>query len=997
MADSLNTSFGWTASLHGASQTGPNQDQSTVQYDTADRPQTVASPYGASTVYKYSTTAPQITATTNNHFVETTLDGLGRVAQIQRGDNVGVQSSVEVTYDAVGALPGGRVVRRSAPHTATGTVYWKIFTYDTLGRTLSRRRPDGHSTSTYAYAGNTTTVTDPTGKWKTFTTDAYGQLVQVQEPTPNSGSEPNHITTYSFDVFGHLTRAQMSRTVGGVVKTQTRSWVYDPVTLRLASQTSPEAGTLTYTYNSEGTLATVTDANSHRKVFTYDSYGRITQIARGTVSGSTFTEDTTQRTNYAYSGANGGFSSATAGRVSQITYAGPHGLAFKEWYSYHKAGAIIAKRMGVSGTPFGSSALNLDADYTYDTEGNASSIQYPNSQFNSDNSTVGGPLYKYTYDTMERLQNMTDAANTAWVSGAQYGPSNELLSFTANTFSETRTYNTNVELIELVSGSNVHDKYNYSGTQDNGQILSQTDVVSGEVTSYQYDTLQRLTSASATGDASGAWSQNFSFDGFGNLGQITGTNAPSLSVAVDPGTNRLASGASYDANGNMTGYAGASYSYDIENRIVRANPSGGGSVLYGYDSTNHRVYKAAYNGTSYSAEEIYFYGVEGHKYGTWQINPTGGVLLKTSVTKQWFGNRLVSPQDRLDSRGKYFPFGQERTDITPANAANDQEKFASYTRDGATGLDYADQRYYNNMLGRFMRPDPFGGSAQPAIPQSWNRYAYVGNDPANNFDPEGLDDGGYNYYDVFGSGQTSSSGGGGGLASYSPYLSIDYAGFSGAVAAGGQDLGYQTVLASTDSATGATLISSGQVNPTTTVTVTPNGAVFGDPSISTSGQQAVYQIGSNVATFPTDLALFAAGSAAGPVIDAAAGALSGGAAFVGANQGLTNAASAPTSALQAIATTPEGILLPGGSLIGSEGSQATIREIQGGFVEAQSLFNQLSAGGTPVQNGYPGTMVSLSNGGYVGLRTAMSNSPGTAATIDVNIPGIPIEKIKFNP
>jgi hypothetical protein len=45
----------------------------------------------------------------------------------------------------------------------------------------------------------------------------------------------------------------------------------------------------------------------------------------------------------------------------------------------------------------------------------------------------------------------------------------------------------------------------------------------------------------------------------------------------------------------------------------------------------------------------------------------------------------------------------------------------------------------------------------------------------------------------------------------------------------------------------------------------------------------------------------------------------------------------------------------------------------------------------------PGTWVDLPNGGGVGLRTDMTRSPGTAATIDVNIPNIQIDKIKFNP
>jgi hypothetical protein len=47
---------------------------------------------------------------------------------------------------------------------------------------------------------------------------------------------------------------------------------------------------------------------------------------------------------------------------------------------------------------------------------------------------------------------------------------------------------------------------------------------------------------------------------------------------------------------------------------------------------------------------------------------------------------------------------------------------------------------------------------------------------------------------------------------------------------------------------------------------------------------------------------------------------------------------------------------------------------------------------------YPGTLVTLPGGGTIGLRTAMTKSPGTIATIDVNVPGvIGISKIKFNP
>jgi len=47
-------------------------------------------------------------------------------------------------------------------------------------------------------------------------------------------------------------------------------------------------------------------------------------------------------------------------------------------------------------------------------------------------------------------------------------------------------------------------------------------------------------------------------------------------------------------------------------------------------------------------------------------------------------------------------------------------------------------RYYGNSMGRFLTPDPYGGSAKLGRPNSWNRYAYVENDPVNKNDPSGL-------------------------------------------------------------------------------------------------------------------------------------------------------------------------------------------------------------------------------------------------------------------
>ena len=77
-------------------------------------------------------------------------------------------------------------------------------------------------------------------------------------------------------------------------------------------------------------------------------------------------------------------------------------------------------------------------------------------------------------------------------------------------------------------------------------------------------------------------------------------------------------------------------------------------------------------------------------------------------------------------QGKYFPYGQER----PSATTDGKEKFATYFRDSETGLDYADQRYHQVGMGRFMTPDPYMASGGPNDPGSWNRYAYAEGDPA---------------------------------------------------------------------------------------------------------------------------------------------------------------------------------------------------------------------------------------------------------------------------
>ena len=162
---------------------------------------------------------------------------------------------------------------------------------------------------------------------------------------------------------------------------------------------------------------------------------------------------------------------------------------------------------------------------------------------------------------------------------------------------EAKGFNANGQLTSMAwSGSSSPVtgslQYGYSATQNNGQIAQVVDSISGETIVYQYDSLKRLTSAASvpnTGSPVAAWTQTFQYDGFGNqTAQVL--NGTTTALPVNAATNQL-SGASYDANGNMTSGVGATFTFDVGNRILSAAEVSGGVEYYGYAPDNKRIYK----------------------------------------------------------------------------------------------------------------------------------------------------------------------------------------------------------------------------------------------------------------------------------------------------------------------------------------------------------------------------------------------------------------------
>src|SRR6201999_24911 len=88
----------------------------------------------------------------------------------------------------------------------------------------------------------------------------------------------------------------------------------------------------------------------------------------------------------------------------------------------------------------------------------------------------------------------------------------------------------------------------------------------------------------------------------------------------------------------------------------------------------------------------------------------------------------------------YLPFGAE-LDSAEIETPVEAKQFTGHERDTLPGdlhtLDYMHARYYGAAWGRFLSVDPTIPVQAVRVPQLWNRYAYVANNPMKHVDPDG--------------------------------------------------------------------------------------------------------------------------------------------------------------------------------------------------------------------------------------------------------------------
>jgi RHS repeat-associated protein len=187
---------------------------------------------------------------------------------------------------------------------------------------------------------------------------------------------------------------------------------------------------------------------------------------------------------------------------------------------------------------------------------------------------------------------------------------------------------------------------------------------------------------------------------------------------------------------------------ELRERVTTAWSALSASISQSYDGDGLRLRKVQNGATTYYLRSSILGGqvvAEISGSGNWTRGYVyaGGKLLAVQQSGVfWVHEDPITKSKRVtDANGNVVssieldPWG---ADTTRSNAAAFQpKKFTSYDRD-ANGTDEAMFRRYNRKHSRFDQPDPYDGSYDFANPQSFNRYAYVQNDPVNSADPGGL-------------------------------------------------------------------------------------------------------------------------------------------------------------------------------------------------------------------------------------------------------------------
>jgi len=602
------------------------------------------------------------------------------------------------------------------------------YTYDRNNRLLTTKDSANHVTGkTYDNVGNINTEYDGKNYTTKYEYDEYNRLIKVTNPK-------SEVTTYTYDLNGNLltqtdgignTKAFEYNVVNKLIKSidaggrtgSPGNYTYDP------------NRTVSYNYNRNGSLYSMTDRNGVTTIFTYDSHGRLLNKQAGALSVS-FTYDD-----------NG----------NQLTMTDATGTTVR---TYDELNRVTSKTVPVIGT----------ATYTYDiTDGQITGNVAERAIDPAGNITLK------VYDKVGRLYSVAAGTDvtvyTYYANGAK-----QSVTYSSGA-QEEYTYLEGTLLSGLINrrpDGTVMDSYTYAYDAAHNQI-SKTETINGVLkgtTTYSYDSLNRLLVVTEPTNRK----TTYAYDKAGN--RYSETIVAGLRTTIKTYTyneqNRLTgiqekvSGVTqkgwaygYDNNGNLLSTTETAYVNGVpQTPTVTANT---------YDTWNQLVETITLDYTvenTYNGEGLRV-AKEVNGVKTWHFYEYTNIVLETDdsgneAARNIYGTNLVK---RIIGTTEYHYFYNGHADVTAlVNAStglivasyyydafgvvlesvgtvNNNILYAGYQYDKETGLYYLNARMYDPSIARFLQEDTYIGNQKD--PLSLNLYTYCRNEPLMYSDPTG--------------------------------------------------------------------------------------------------------------------------------------------------------------------------------------------------------------------------------------------------------------------
>ena len=612
-------------------------------------------------------------------------------------------------------------------------------------------------TKTTSQNGKTTTTVQSVAASQKVTTSPEGRTVTLQyDPTTlttQSVSIPGlNQTEYGYDSQGRLT----SKTTGS----REVSYTYDTNGF-VDSITDPESKTTTYTNDVMGRITGVSRPDGGTLGFTYDDNGNMTILTNPSDIDHTHTFNGVNLPDSYETPLSGSYQYFYDADRRLITTTFPSGKEINNIYTTTQLTQVQTPEGNIDYTYVCTDLVDTVSKgsesiaYTYDgslptsmtysgTLNQGLSYTY-NNDFFVNSVSYAGATESYAYDQDNML---TGAGDYTITRNAQNGLAEAVSGGSLNI---DRTFNGYGEISNQTVSVNGSSAINWTLTRDNaGRITSKTETVNGVTANYiyAYDSMGRL--ETVTKDSSVVESYGYDLNGT-RISETNTLRGITRTLSYNDEDHLLTAGSAtytYDLDGFLTGKADGAdstiYDYSSRGELLQVNLPNGDVITYDHDPLGRRIAKRI-NGTitekylwqSLTTLLAIYDGsdnlVQRFEYadGRMPVSMTQGGTTYYFAYDQVGSLRVVT-----DSAGNvikqvdYDAFGNILADSNSAFTV--PFGFAGGLHDRDTGLVRFGYRDYDTDTGRWTAKDPIGFAGGDT-----DLFGYVQNDPVNFIDPTG--------------------------------------------------------------------------------------------------------------------------------------------------------------------------------------------------------------------------------------------------------------------